>query len=219
MRILLVEDDLQIGSTLKRALQFEGYACDWATELNEATEYLASAIYDLLVLDWMLPDGEGPTFLKGIRRNGFQIPAILLTARTTVEDRIEGLDSGADDYLCKTFDLNELLARIRALLRRRVVEPSHVHSNGKISLDVTALTVTTENETHTLSKSETAILEKLIHNAGRYVSKTELENAIYDWDDEVSPNALEAHISRLRRRIGRDSIKTMRGVGYTVEAN
>lgn len=216
MRVLLIEDDTQIGATLKRALQFEGYASDWATSLSDAEEFLASSDYDIVLLDWMLPDGEGPGFLKCKRRTGMQTPVIVLTARTTVEDRIHGLDSGADDYLCKTFDLDELLARIRALLRRRVVEPQNTVASGSVSLDMGALQVSVDGRTHSLSKSETAILEKLIRNAGRYVTKAELENAVYDWDDEVSNNALEAHISRLRKRIGHDRIKTMRGVGYKV---
>lgn len=216
MRLLLVEDDTQLGATLKRALQHEGYVCDWAQCLRDADDFLGVSQYDLILLDWMLPDGNGPDTLKKYRQAGLAIPIIMLTARTSVEDRIIGLDCGADDYLCKSFDLEELMARVRALLRRRHVNPSNKLEVGNFVLDGKALSLRVNDKEFSVSPIEAALLDKLFRNAGRYVSKVELENAAYDWDREITPNAIEAHISRLRKRLGSDSIKTMRGVGYKV---
>lgn len=214
MRVLLVEDDEQLGSSLHRALDHAGYAVDWLKNAEEAGAAVTTESFDLIVLDWMLPGRSGVELMQILRQQGHTTPVLMLTARRDTDSKIEGLDAGADDYLTKPFDLLELLARLRALTRRREVQPVLILTADGITLDPTSCTAIVDGQSIDLSKMEGAILQALMENQGRYVSKSQLEESIYSWDNIVTENAIEAHISRLRKRLGPDCIKTLRGAGY-----
>ena len=217
MRLLLVEDDRHLGASIHRAIKSEGYACDWVMSCDDARMAVGDTDFDLIVLDWNLPDGSGPSWLQERRQNGLNSPCLMLTARTTVHDKIQGLDAGADDYLTKPFDLDELFARIRALLRRRSVAPSTRMTIGDIEINASASTVAVQGQPVDLTKAEFDLLVCLSEKQGQYVSKTQLENALYDWDSAVTPNAIEVLISRLRKKRGSTYIQTKRGFGYKLE--
>ncbi|WP_421781416.1 response regulator transcription factor [Kiloniella litopenaei] len=218
MKVLLVEDDPQLGATLERALHHDGSVCEWVKSAEDASLALDVSVFDLIILDWMLPDQQGIDFLKEARNKGITLPVLMLTARTATSEKIEGLDGGADDYLTKPFDLDELFARLRSLGRRREVRASSIITVGQLSLCPDRHEVKLGDTEIQLSKTEFIILKKLMENAGRYVSKSQLEEYAYTWDNCVTPNAIEAQISRLRKRLGSDVISTLRGVGYKVES-
>lgn len=214
MRILLVEDDKLLGDSVKEGLAMEGYAVDWFTEGSVVDSALKTASFDLVVLDVRLPGKSGIEVLQGMRRAGLEIPVLLLTACDHVSDKVAGLDAGADDYLTKPFDMDELSARIRSLLRRTGSKTPVLEADG-LELDPAARTVVFEGEpVDDLTAKEFAILELLVRNRGRFLTKSRLLEGSSNWDEEVESNTVEVYISRLRKRFGRERIETMRGVGY-----
>ena len=214
MRILLVEDDNLLGESVAAALRAEGYATDWLTEGDNVALTLATNTYDLLVLDQRLPGMTGIDILREIRGDNLDIPVLLLTACDAVADKVAGLDAGADDYMTKPFELDELFARIRSLLRRHGTRTPLLRGGG-LELDPASRVVTLNGaEVEDLTAKEFAILEILMRNRGRFVTKARLLEGINNWDEEVESNTVEVYISRLRRRFGRDIVETLRGVGY-----
>lgn len=216
MRILLAEDDTQLGESLEEALRLEGYALDWLRSGEQVRSALAATPYDLLILDLGLPRVPGLQVLRQLRVDKHRLPVLVLTARNTVADKVDGLDAGADDYLTKPFEIAELFARVRALLRRRGDHRAGCLDAAGISLDPVHRQVWLQDEELTLTAREFAILEILMRNAGRFVSRGRLEEGIYSWGEEVESNTVEVYISRLRKRFGSDTIETMRGVGYRI---
>jgi two-component system response regulator QseB len=221
MRILIVEDTARLSALLAEALTKHGFACDCAPTLAAADEALAAASYDAIVLDLGLPDGDGLHWL-GRRRRGAELPPVLaLTARGTLAERVAGLDAGVDDYLTKPFAADEVAARLRALLRRPGPRAAPILSAGPISLDVAARRATVDGAALELSRRELDLLEVLLRRAGSVVSKEAIETALYSFDAEVTPNAVEAIVSRLRKHLDEAGITgalhTIRGVGYLLE--
>jgi len=218
MRILLVEDDAMIGKTLAQALTQDGYAVDWVTDGQAGRLALdaGAAGYALVLLDLGLPRKSGLDLLKEIRRAGNRTRVLIVTARDAVADRVAGLDAGADDYLTKPFSLDELQARMRALLRRDVVREDNVLRHRELTVDTVARTVTQGGRAIELSGREFALLAALLERPGAALSKAQLEERIYKWGDEVESNAVEVHVHHLRRKLGADAIRTIRGVGYAL---
>jgi len=219
MRILLVEDDPMIGKTLCAALQQDGYAVDWVKDGQAGRLALdtADGAYALVLLDLGLPRKNGLELLKEVRRVGNRVRVLILTARDAVSDRVAGLDAGADDYLVKPFSLDELAARMRALLRRDVARGDNVLRNGDLALDPAARTVTRAGAPVDLSNREFALLAALLERPGTALSKPQLEERLYGWGDEVESNAVEVHVHNLRKKLGAGAIRTIRGVGYVIE--
>lgn len=217
MRILLVEDDELLGDGLRNGLNQEGYTVDWLKDGLSADQALQTETFDLIVLDLGLPKLPGIKVLQNMRSRGQTTPVLILTARESIEDRIKGLDSGADDYLTKPFDLYELCARLRALQRRfsSRADPILVHEN--ISLDPASHTVTLNNENVSVSRREFALLHKLLENSGRVLSREHLTQSLYGWGEDVDSNALEVHIHNLRKKFGQTFIRTIRGIGYMID--
>jgi DNA-binding response OmpR family regulator len=216
VRVLLVEDDTQLGESLEAALRLEQYAVDWLRSGEPARAALQATPYDLIILDLGLPGVPGMQVLRQLRADKHTLPVLLLTARNTLQDKVDGLDSGADDYLTKPFEMDEMFARVRSLLRRQGDSKVTRLDIAGISLDPVNRVVEFDNETPDLTAREFAILEILMRNAGRFVSRQRLEEGIYSWGEEVGSNTVEVYISRLRKRFGRDLIETMRGVGYRI---
>jgi two-component system response regulator QseB len=216
VRVLLVEDDEQLGESLEAALRLEQYAVDWLRGGDAVRAALGATPYDLLILDLGLPGVPGMQVLRQLRADKHLLPVLVLTARTTLEDKVDGLDSGADDYLTKPFEMDELFARVRSLLRRRGDSKITRLEVAGIALDPAERLVEHEGERLDLTAREFAILEILMRNAGRFVSRQRLEEGIYSWGEEVGSNTVEVYISRLRKRFGSQFIETMRGVGYRV---
>lgn len=217
MRLLLVEDDHIIGDGISAWLSESGHAVDWLKEGTSVSHALSIQQYDMLILDLNLPGISGLELLKKIRAESNDIYVLILTARDTVEDRVKGLDAGADDYLVKPFDLNELSARIRALSRRRYGKSDPLLCYKTITLDLASHTAYSSNEQVDLSNREFSILQLFIENAGKVLSRNLLEEKLYGWGDEVSSNTIEVHIHHLRKKFGQDVIKTIRGVGYLLQ--
>jgi two-component system response regulator QseB len=216
MRLLLVEDDSMIGASVQKGLRQDGFSVDWVRDGRAAEGALAAHAYDVLLLDLGLPGKSGADVLKSLRRGGGDIPVLIITARDAVSDRIAGLDSGADDYIVKPFDLDELAARIRAVLRRRAGRAEAVIRVGDVTLDPASLRVTLRGKTVALSARELALLGALLDRRGAILSRAQLEERIYGWGEEVESNAVEVYVHSLRRKLGADFIKTVRGVGYVV---
>jgi DNA-binding response OmpR family regulator len=216
MRILLVEDDRHLGESLHRALTLAHYACDWIADGEQVLPVVETTHFDLLVMDIGLPGRSGLEVLRELRRKGLRVPVLLLTARDSIEDKVKGLDDGADDYLTKPFELDELYARIRALLRREQDIDQNVLRCGAIRLDCKAREVFHHEQPIELTVTETAILEALMRSAGHHVSTRRLEDSIYTWGREVESNTVQVYISRLRKRFGNDVIENKRGVGYRI---
>lgn len=214
MKVLVVEDDALLLQGLILAMQSEGYVCDGVTTAHEAALCLANGHYGLMVLDLGLPDEDGLHFLARLRREKISLPVLILTARDTVLDRITGLDTGADDYLVKPFALEELNARVRALLRRHNNQGDNEISIGDLSLNVTRRLVSRGDTQLDLTPKEYALLSRLMAKAGSPVHREVLYNDIYSWDNEPSTNTLEVHIHNLRDKIGKSRIRTVRGFGY-----
>lgn len=217
MRVLLVEDDEMLGDGLRVGLVQYGYAVDWLKDGLSADQALKTENFDLVVIDLGLPKMPGITVLQNLRSRGQTMPVLILTARESVEDRVKGLDSGADDYLTKPFDLDELCARLRALQRRfsSRADPLLVHEN--ITLDPAAHTVTLNGDLMNVSRREFSLLQKLLENAGRVLSREHLTQSLYGWGEDVDSNALEVHIHNLRKKFGQAFIHTIRGIGYMID--
>ena len=217
MRLLLVEDDELLGKGLKSGLAQAGYQVEWLQDGTHASQALLNEKFDLVVLDLMLPGESGISVLTKARKAGNDTPILLLTARDAISDRVEGLDHGADDYLTKPFDLDELCARLRAIQRRNSGRAEPVIQHGNITLDPAAHRVLKDGEPVNLSGREFALLHYLLENAGRAISRTRLEETLYGWDGEVESNSLEVFIHHIRKKLGSDLIRTIRGVGYMIE--
>jgi two-component system response regulator QseB len=218
MRILVVEDDPMIGKTLQQALTQDGYAVDWVADGQAAKLTLDTAndAYALVVLDLGLPKKGGLELLREIRRAGNRVRVLVVTARDAVADRVAGLDAGADDYLAKPFSLEELTARIRALLRRDVAREDNVLRHRDLSLDLSRHTVMRGAKAIDVSAREFALLAALLERPGTALSKSQLEERLYRWGEEVESNAIEVHVHNLRKKLGADAIRTLRGVGYAL---
>jgi len=216
VRLLLVEDDAMIGRSLQQGLKQDGYAVDWVRDGQMARLSLQDESYALVLLDLSLPRLNGRELLAELRQRGNAIPVLIITAHDSISDRVEGLDAGADDYLVKPFSFEELSARIRALLRRRsgVAEP--VLRHGALTLNPSTHEVRLNESAVHLSAREFALLEALMRRPGVPLSRSQLENAIYGWGQEVDSNAIEVHIHSLRRKLGAEQIENVRGVGYRV---
>ena len=217
MRVLLVEDDELLGDGVRTGMAQYGYTVDWIKDGRLAKQAIQMESFDIVVLDLGLPKISGLEVLKSIRANNVSTPVLILTARETVEDRVKGLDAGADDYLTKPFDLDELCARIRALKRRMASRAKPELTYGDIRMDPASHLVHLANETINISRREFALLQKLLENAGRVLSREQLTQTLYGWGDDVDSNALEVHIHNLRKKFGSDLIRTIRGVGYMID--
>lgn len=216
MRLLLVEDDSMIGESVCKGLRQEGFAVDWVQDGCAAEHALKNEVYDLLLLDLGLPRKHGLEILRTIRRGGNSIPVLILTARDGVADRVTGLNTGADDYLIKPFDLEELVARTRALLRRRSGRADPVIDFGPVTLNPATHEATFHNRPLTLSAREFALLQIFLDRPDVVLSLTQLEEKLYGWGQEIGSNTVEVYIHSLRKQLGADFIKNIRGVGYTV---
>ena len=217
MRILLVEDDYNLGRATTEGLR-QHFAADWVRTAEEAGDTLAATQYDMAVLDVNLPGMSGLEFLAALRRQKNKIPVLLLTARDAIHHRVEGLNAGADDYLVKPFDLDELLARCAALMRRAQGNPEPVVRIHDIAYEPATGHLEKEGRSVTLSAREKAVFDVLTVNLNRPVSKAKIEERIYDWSSgDIESNTIEVYIASLRRKLGRDLIKTIRGVGYVIE--
>ncbi|WP_130835808.1 two-component system response regulator PmrA [[Erwinia] mediterraneensis] len=219
MKILIVEDDTLLLQGLIMAVQREGYVCDGVSTVREAEASLDAGIYSLLILDLGLPDEDGLKLLLRLRRQKIMLPVLILTARDTVSERIAGLDAGADDYLIKPFALDELLARLRALIRRHVSQGESLVQVNDLTLDMNHRQIYLAGTVLDLTPKEYAILARLMLKAGNPVHREILYHDIYNWESEPSTNTLEVHIHNLRDKIGKASIRTVRGFGYTLIRN
>lgn len=216
MRLLLVEDDAMIGRAMRQGLGDAGFVVDWVTDGRAAELALANGVYDLALLDLGLPGKDGMVLLRELRERRDAMPVLVVTARDAVADRIAGLNEGADDYVLKPFDLDELVARVRALLRRRAGSTGPRLECGDLLLDPVKREVWLRGEPVALSAKEFALLETLMQQPGAVLSRERLEDAIYGWDREIGSNAVEVHLHNLRRKLGAGVIRNVRGVGYKV---
>lgn len=216
MRILLVEDDPELGDGLCIGLGQQGFVVDWVQDGLAAISALTGETFDCVVLDLNLPKRSGMQVLQEARQQGCVVPVLILTARDALGDKVAGLDAGADDYLVKPIDLDELAARIRALVRRSAGRAAPLLQHGALQLDPAARQVTLAGAALELSGREYSLLYVLLENAGRVLTRTQLEQALYGWQDELGSNALEVHIHHLRKKLGTNFIQTLRGVGYTI---
>jgi two-component system response regulator QseB len=216
MRLLLVEDDAMIGAGVQTGLRQQAFSVDWVRDARSAEGALGVHTYDALLLDLGLPDASGAEVLRKLRQRGSDIPILIITARDAVSDRVAGLNSGADDYIVKPFDLDELTARIRAVLRRRAGRAEGVIRAGDVTLEPATHRVTLRGKELALSARELALLEALLHRRGAILSRAQLEERIYGWGEEIESNAVEVYVHSLRKKLGTDFIKTVRGVGYLV---
>ncbi len=214
MRVLIVEDDPLLGDALAAGLKQRGFDADWVQDGRDAQAAIRVEPYAATVLDLGLPGLGGLELLRSERARGNKVPVLILTARDAVQDRIAGLDSGADDYVVKPTDLDELAARLRALVRRSKGEPAPVLRVGQLVLDPAARVVTRAGRATDLQPREFALLQELMLNAGRVLSREQLEERLYRWGEEVESNAVEVHVHHVRRKLGAAVVKTIRGVGY-----
>lgn len=217
MRLLLVEDDELLGDAVKTGLNQFGYVVDWLKDGETARSAIKNESFELIILDLSLPKLSGIHLLQSIRHAQNTTPVIILTACESVEDRIKGLDSGADDYIVKPFDLNELSARIRALIRRSQGRADTTLQYQNIIMDPASHTVTVDNIPINVPRREFSLLQKLLENNGQVLSRDQLMQSIYGWDEDVDSNALEVHIHNLRKKLNANFIRTIRGVGYMAE--
>lgn len=219
MRVLLVEDDELLGDGIRTGLKHYGHTVDWVKDGKSANDVLSTRFesFDIIVLDLGLPRMSGLDVLKALRERNIATPVVILTARETVDDRVKGLDAGADDYITKPFDLDELCARMRALQRRSKSRAKPVLTHGDITLDPASHLVTLSGEAVPVSRREFALFQKLLENAGRVISREQLNQTLYGWGENIDSNALEVHIHNLRKRFGTKIIRTIRGVGYMAE--
>ncbi len=217
MRFLLVEDDRMIGDTLRAALRMEGHAVDWVRDAAAAEGTLASERFDLVLLDLGLPQGNGLDVLRSLRARGDATPVIVLTARDGPGDRVAGLDAGADDYLVKPFELDELGARIRAVMRRQAGRAMPLLAHGGVSLDPATRQVLRDGRPVLLSAREYAVLELLMQRPGAVLSRAQIEDRLYGWGEEIESNAVSVYVHQLRKKLGPEFIRSMRGVGYFLD--
>ena len=216
MRLLLVEDDAMIGEAVLQVLRAEHYAVDWVRDGHMADEALRSEQYDLVLLDLGLPKMGGLDVLRALRARHDSVPVLIATARDAVGDRIAGLDAGADDYVVKPYDIDELQARIRALLRRSAGRGEPVFEHKGVSLNPATREATAHGQSVSLSAREWAVLEALIARPGAVLSRAQLEEKLYSWKDDISSNAIEVYIHGIRKKLGNEIIQTVRGLGYLV---
>lgn len=219
MRILLVEDDIPLGEGLKKSLNRENYAVDWVETGQYALNAILTGEVELLILDLGLPDMDGLDVLRKVKQQKRNIPVLVLTARDGIESKVIGLDLGAEDYLAKPFDIAELLARIRVIERRLGTSQSSEIVIGQVKLDARANLIFLNDNAINFSRKEYMVAKSLIENAGRIQSKTQLESKLYEWGEEVSSNTIEVHIHNLRKKLPKDFVHTVRGVGYIVRKN
>jgi two-component system response regulator QseB len=217
LRLLLVEDDLILGDAIKSGLSQDGHNVDWIQNGNQASQALSTEQLDLLVLDLNLPGKSGISLLQEIRKKGNPLPVLILTARDTVEDRVAGLDAGADDYLPKPFELDELLARVRALLRRSKGRATPTIVHDELILDPAAHTVTLAGQPVDLSVGEFNLLHLLLDARGHVFQRRQLEEKLYGWNKDIESNTIEVYIHHLRKKLGSKLIRTIRGVGYVID--
>ncbi len=216
MRLLLIEDDVMVGKALQQGLAQAGFSVDWVRDGRQAELSLLTGAYGLAVLDLGLPQLDGMALLKRLRGRGDATPVLIASARDTVRDRIAGLDAGADDYVLKPFDLDELIARVRALLRRHAGSGSPLLRCGALVLDPARRAVALDGRSVELSPREFGVLEALMQRPGMVLSREKLEQAVYGWGEEVASNAIEVHLHHLRRKLGAARIRNVRGVGYRI---
>jgi two-component system, OmpR family, response regulator len=214
MRVLLIEDDTVLGAAVRDQIRADGHSVDWVTRLDEARAALGAGVFELVLLDLMLPDGRGIHFLKVLRAQGSVTPVIILTALDQISDRIEGLNAGADDYMVKPFDLSELSARIGSVARRYAGNPNPIIALGPLEIDLAARSVLVEGRNMPLTAREWVLFEAFLQRPGQLLSKAQLEEGLYSFDDSIESNAIEVHVSRLRKKLGRWVIETERGLGY-----
>lgn len=217
MRLLLVEDDELLGDAVKMGLTQFGYIVDWLKDGEMAKTAIKTESFDLIILDLGLPKLSGIALLQSIRNTGDKTPIIILTARDSINDRIKGLDAGADDYITKPFDLNELGARVRALTRRAQGRAEPILHYANITIDTAAHSVLVDGVPVNFPRREFSLLQKLVESNGQVLSREQLTQSIYSWDEDVDSNALEVHIHNLRKKLHANFIRTIRGVGYLVE--
>jgi two-component system, OmpR family, response regulator len=216
MRILLVEDDEMIGESVAAGLRLAGHAVDWVRDGGAADAALSPPVHDMVLLDLGLPRKSGLELLKGVRASGADLAVLVITARDAVADRIAGLDAGADDYIVKPFDLDELAARMRAVARRRAGRAAPEIEYGDLRLDPAKRRAFVDGREVALSGREFAVLEALLERPDAVLSRAQIEERLYGWRQEIESNAVEVHIHALRRKLGADVIRTLRGVGYTM---
>lgn len=219
MRVLLIEDDTVLGAAVRDQIAADGHSIDWAVRLDSASEYLDVAAYDLILLDLMLPDGRGQSFLRALRKRGNVTPVIILSAMDQISDRIEGLNAGADDYMVKPFDLSELSARLGAVGRRYAGNPNPLISLDDLEIDLAARSVFRSGKPVALTAREWVLFEGFVQRPGQLLSKAQLEERLYSFDTEIESNTIEVHVSRLRKKLGRERIETVRGLGYRLGAS
>ncbi|MBD2837738.1 response regulator transcription factor [Pseudomonas sp. JM0905a] len=217
MRLLLVEDDNALGAGVRAGLRQEGYTIDWLTDGASALHALQTEEFDLVILDLGLPRLDGLQVLQQLRAGGSTVPVLVLTARDATEDRILGLDAGADDYLVKPFDLNELKARLRALLRRSAGRPQVLIEHNGVVLDPASQQVSYQGSPVALTPKEYQLLHELLSQPGKVITRERLVQTLYGWDEEAESNTLEVHIHHLRKKLSSDLIRTVRGIGYLVD--
>lgn len=217
MRVLLVEDDSLLGKAVRTGLEQQGNAVDWVQDGAAAELAVATNDYAALVLDLGLPKQDGMTLLRKLRAKGKNLPVVIITARDELADRIAGLDGGADDFIVKPFDLQELGARLRAVVRRASGRAASDIVHGLLKVDPAARSVILDDKPIMLTAREFAILTHLLENRGRVISKQQLQEALYSWSDEIESNTVEVHVHHLRRKLGRELIKTMHGMGYMID--
>jgi two-component system OmpR family response regulator len=215
---LLIEDDAVLGAAVRDQIAADGHSVDWVMRLDAARDAMAGAAFDLVLLDLMLPDGLGLSFLKALRGRGDVTPVIILTALDQVTDRIDGLNAGADDYLVKPFDLAELSARIGSVARRYSGNPNPIIAHGALEIDRAAKNIRRDGKSVVLTAREWALFDAFLARPGMLLSKAQLEEKLYAFDSEVESNTIEVHVSRLRKKLGNDVIQTERGLGYRLGA-
>lgn len=218
MRVLLVEDDHVLGAAIRDHVASSGHGVDWMKRIDDAQLALASVEYELVLLDLNLPDGRGLDMLCQLRASGNPVPVIITTAQDQIAVRIEGLNSGADDYLVKPFDLSEMSARVAAVARRYSGNPSPGISIGAVTIDIARKTASVGGAPAALTAREWAVLERLISHRGAIVTRSEIEDSLYAFGAEIESNAVEVYISRLRKKLGKEFVTTARGLGYKVAA-
>jgi len=217
MRLLLIEDDELLGGGLCDFLRVEGHAVEWARRLGDIDAYRGEP-FDAYLLDWQLPDGSGLNWLKARRKSGDLTPVLMLTARDLLQDRLRGLDSGADDYIVKPFAPEEIAARVRAICRRSAGSAGARVRVGDVEVDLDARCAWLDDERIELTSREWSVLEALVLRPGRIVTKADLERLVLGFETELASNAIEVHVSSLRKKLGRDLVETVRGMGYRVGA-
>ena len=216
MRLLLAEDDPMIGAAVRNGLRQEGHSVDWVRNGLAAESAIESGVHEMLLLDLGLPQKSGLDVLSALRQRGVELPVLIITARDAVADRVKGLDAGADDYLVKPFELDELSARIRALMRRRTGRAQPLIRQGPLTLNPATHEVTLNGRALNLSGREFALLHALLEQVGVPLSRAQLEERLYGWNEEIESNAVEVYIHSLRRKLGAEWIRNVRGVGYRV---